>query len=479
MTARPLALGFLFAAFAQAQEAPRAVQIAEPPDQAKPPGLERVISSSEQFRVSGGDPLLRATVANLAEETKEELLRLTEEKEQQRLSGGKLPDEKAIARKIPVNITLRGKTGDPMPLRTVRMELLYSEAGYDLRMDVHLSRGIEQEGFKSAVTRALIYERTLRNRSAEDNDRPLKVAPWLVDGLREASDWRLNRSDRRLYEALFKTGGLFKMDELLAISENNFEDLDGATRAAFRVSSGALVMALLEQPQGKEGFRSFIGEVAGFEGEMPTLLRKHFPELNLSETSLAKWWALQLASKGGLNPLTDILSINQTETSLGAALRLDFRTAEGAIQQKEISAWPELAALNEPERIAAVRSAQDALVRLSYRCFPSYRPLIAEYQLILTAVAKGRTADVAARLQALGDTRTTMVAKAVRARDYMNWFEITRARETSGVFDDYLRLKERLKANPRIRTDGPSLYLDKMEKIFHREDAPDPATPPR
>jgi hypothetical protein len=234
-------------------------------------------------------------------------------------------------------------------------------------------------------------------------------------------------------------------------------------------------MALLEQPQGREGFRSFLTEVAGYEGEMPGLLRKHFPELNLSETSLAKWWALQLAAKGTVNLLTDIFTIQQTETALAEALRLHFRNEEGIFQQKELAAWPELAALKEPERIAAVRPAEDALVRLSYRCFPSFRPVLSEYQLILNAIAKNKTADVASRLASLEETRVTMLARSARARDYLDWFEITRARETSGAFDDYLRLKERLKAAPRHRKDPPSEYLDRMDRIFHREA---PAGPP-
>ncbi len=459
MITRPLVIGFLFTAFALAEEIPRAVQITEPPEQAKSSSLDMVISRSKQFKVGGGDGIVRATVALLAEETKDELLRLTAENDEW---------------KVPITIILHGKPGDPMPPRTVNMQLLVSEAGYDLRMDVHLSRGIEQERFKFAATSALLYERSLRGRAASDNDRPLLVPPWLADGLLEATAWRLGRSDRRLYEALFKTGGLFKIDDLFGIDSNEFEDLDGATRAAFRVSSGALVTALLDQPQGKEAFRAFLGEVAGFEGEMPTLLRKHFPELNLSETSLAKWLQLQLAVKGAMNPMTDILTVNQTEAALGEALQLNFRTAEGIVQQKELSAWPELASLKEPERIAAVRLAQDALVRLSYRCFPSYRPLLSEYQLVLTTIAKNKTTDVAARLAALQETRETMKAKAARARDYLDWFEITRARETSGVFDDYMRLKDRLKANPHQRKDELSLYLDQMDKIFHREE---PKTP--
>ena len=227
-------------------------------------------------------------------------------------------------------------------------------------------------------------------------------------------------------------------------------------------------MALLEQPQGKKGFREFLTDVAAYEGEMPALLRKQFPELNLSENSLAKWWALQLASKGGTNILTEILTIQQTEAALAAALQLNFRTPEGIIQQKPLAAWTELAALKEPERVSAVRLSQDALVRLSYRSFPSYRPLLVQYQVLLDAIAKNKTKDVARKLALLEEMRATMISRATRARDYLDWFEITRARQTSGVFEDYLSLKQRLAAQPHNREDNLSKYLDRMNQIFAR-----------
>ena len=463
MTTRPLLLGLLLAATTFAEEIPRAIQVTEAPAPLKLEGQDRIISSSGQFRVNGGTPEDRPAVARLAEEAKTELLHLTEE---------------ADAWKVPVSIELHGKSGDPMPPRTAAMKILVSEAGYHLRLDVHLSRGIEHERLKFAATSALIYERALRG-APLDSKTPFHVPPWLVDGLREATAWRLNQSDRRLYEALFKTGGLFKIDDVFAVGEAVFEDMDAAMRAAFRVSSGALVMALLQQPQGKEGFRAFLTDVAGYGGEMPALLRKHFPELNLSETSLSKWWALQMANIGARNLATDILTIAQTETALSDALRLDFRTPEGITEQKDLTAWPELAALPEPERIQAVLHAQDALVRLSYRCFPSYRPLLAEYQIALASIVKNKTQDLPLQLTALAERRTLMTAKAQRAGDYLDWFEITRARETSGVFDDYMRLKERLKSNPHRRTDDLSKYLDRMDAIFTRKGDPQaPATSP-
>jgi hypothetical protein len=462
MITRPLFLGLLLTAISLAEEIPRAVRVVEPPKPLINEDLDRVISSTKQFRITGGAPRERAIIAQLAEEAKDELLKLTEERD---------------AWKVPISVALHGKSGDPMPLRTAALQILFSEVGYDIRLDVHLSRGIEHERFKFATTAALIYERALRSHPATESETPYSVPPWLVDGLREATAWRLNQSDRRLYEALFKTGGLFKTDELFAVTDPLFEDMDAAMRAAFRVSSGALVMALLQQPQGKEGFRAFLTDVADYQGEMPSLLRKHFPELNLSETSLSKWWALQLAHIGARNLATEILTIAQTETALAEVLRLNFRTAEGIIQQKELSAWPEIAALPEPERINAVQPAQDALVRLSYRCFPSYRPILTEYQSALSTISKSKTATLDTQLTALAERRATMSAKAIQARDYLDYFEITRARETSGAFDDYMRLKDRLKSNPHRRTDDLSKYLDRMDAIFSRKGTPGPGAP--
>lgn len=486
MNARPLLLGLFCCATSFAQEVPpRAVQVTEPPASLALDGQDRVISRSGQFSISGGTAGDRSNISMLAEEAKDELEILTEEKQAKprpfdlASPASAKPADGKDPRKVPIHVTLHGKAGDPVPLRTTALKIQMDETGYKLRLDAHLSRGIEHERFKSAITSALLYERALRDRPTRESDTPFLVPPWLTDGLREATAWRLNQSDRRLYEALFKTGGLFKIDDLFALDERGFEEMDAAMRAAFRVSSGSLVMALLQQPQGKEGFRKFLTEVAAYEGEMPALLRKHFPELNLSETSLAKWWALKLADIGAQNLTTDVHTVAETERSLGEALRLNFRTAEGIIQQKELAAWPEIAALPEAERVKSVHLAQDALVRLSYRCFPSYRPIIAEYQLVLSAIAKNTTKELAARLADLEERRETMTAKAQRARDYLDWFEITRARETSGAFDDYMRLKERLQDNPHRRNDALSKYLDRMDAIFRREGAPEtPAVSP-
>ncbi|MFT3991345.1 MAG: hypothetical protein QM680_08030 [Luteolibacter sp.] len=453
-----------FATLAVAQEPPKAVPVAEVPQApAAPAGPDfssagKVLSRTQLFSVEGGDESIRGSIALIAEEAKSELLEVLQETEGMQPTQGR----------VPISIRLHGQQGDPLPARTIAIQLFATDAGYELVIDVHLSRGVETEEIKKAVTTTLIYERALRDKTTVSEDTALSVPPWLVTGVREAVAWRAGNSDRRLYEALFRHGGLFKIDQLLNVDEKQDLEMDAATRSAFRVSSGALVMALVRQPQGKEGFREFLKEAAGYDGEMPGLLRKCFPGLNLSETSLAKWWALQMAEMGTA-PLTDSISIADTEKRLEEILVLNLHSDDGAPVRKPLSgSWQELAGYKIPERKQAVRAAQDELVQLSYRCFPSYRPLITEYQLILNVLITGKTQKLAERLAALDETRVTMVAQANRGRDFLDWFEITRARETSGEFDDYLTLKRRLQARKIQRNDALTKYLDRMDALFDR-----------
>lgn len=430
------------------------------PGEVQPAGeaaAAQVISRSEQFRVIGGTSLQRGSVAILAEEAKSELLRLMEARD----------DWQEAEPRVPVTIILHGAPGDPVPPRTLALALFFNDNGYDLRIETHLGRGIEREPFHRTVTLALIYERALRGRPPGPADAPFFVPPWLAEGLREAAGWQAQRGDRRPYETLFKSGGVYELGELFGVDEAEHEALDAAMRAAFRVSAGALVMALLEQPDGKKGFGDFLAEVAAFQGEMPALLRRHFPGLNLSETSLDKWWELQMASNATAT-LTDVLAIAETEAALDDLLRLYVRDVDGVTSTLPLDRWEELPALSAEALAAAVRPAEDALVRLSYRCFPSYRPLLSEYQVVLVSIARNATAKTAEQLAELGQTRANMIEKATRGRDFLDWFEITRAREISGVFDDYLRLKERLKQEDQQRDDPLSLYLDRMERVFSR-----------
>lgn len=446
---------------AQQEVPPRARPVEEAPVLVKPverleaPGGKRpdqTESRSGQFHIRGSGLAERGSVAVLAEDTKQALLRLL----------GADDDWKT-----PVVIVLHGRPGDPRPPRTVASQLFVTPQGFRLQLDINLARGIEHDRFEHAVLSMLIYEWSLRGRGQGIAGERLTVRPWLAEGFREAILWRAGRSDRQLYQGLFESGGLFDLEELLACGEGAFDGFDAATRSAFRVSSGALVMALLGQGDGRKAFQAMLREVAAFDGEAPLLLRKHFPDLNLSEDSLAKWWALQMANMAEA-PLTEVLGVVETERALAVALRLHVVGEDGPVEIPGLEQWAVLVGLPPGDRVEAVRGAQDALVRLSYRCFPSFRPMIGEYQKILKELAEDEAKEIARRLAELDEQRRLMVERSGQGRDYLDWFEITRARRVSGEFTDYLRVIEELR-RPADHADDPlSLYLDDMQEAFER-----------
>ena len=462
------------------EEAPAAVPVEEVPQVVKPGGnvpqpvpVDRAVSRSGMFRVSGGDSAQRGSVALLLEQTKdnfEDLLKNGADSEEEKNPNAPLrltPKGRAEEFKVPVDVIFSGKPGDPPPPRSVVYELVVTPETFILRIRVHLSRGIDNEQLERAALTMLLYERALRGAKPEGYDEILVVRPWLVEGLIEANKWRTSRADRRLYEGVFRQGGGFTADEIFELPDDNFRRLDGASRLSFRALSGALVMALLEQPEGRGAFESFCGEAARFAGEMPVLLRRHFPQLNLSGNSLQKWWALKLARM--VQPqLTEVLSIRDTELALDDALRFHLRAPDGNVVNHGIDEWKLLPGLKEQERVEALRPAEDALSRLSYRCFPSYRSLLAEYQQILRDLAGGKKGDdLAKQVEELANQRRIRMERALRARDFMDFIEISQARELSGEFNDYMRLKDELQLRPRPkRHDRITDVLNTMEKVY-------------
>jgi hypothetical protein len=417
------------------------------------PRAERVSSESGQFGVNGGSGPQRASIAMQADDTRRRFFALM---------GERAPDVS-----VPIEIFLHGRPGDEPRARPLAHELLYTADTFLLRIHVDLSRGIDHELLEGALMRGLLFQRSLKGREPGSVNTALKAPVWLVQGLKEADEWSQGRGDRKLYEAVFRNEGRFELDDLFALGEEAFWRLDGVSRAMFKAQSGAMVMALIEQPQGKEAFAGFCDEVALFEGEMPILMRKHFPDMNVSAQSLAKWWALTLARLADA-PITEVMTIIETERAMADALMLHFRDEQGGSVNVVLEEWQGEDPEEIGQRFAAVRGAQDALNRLSYRCFPSYRPLLADYQLLLMKWAReGRDDEMIAALRELREERGRMEALALRGRDYMDFMEISSATELSGDFQDYMRLKRDLMERPRVeKTDPLSLYLDTMDAVY-------------
>lgn len=462
-----LLLGLLATAPLAGQDPPRAVPLldldevdpeeggdpVEVPEEALPPEVAaRSISASGQFIVRGGTEGQRASVAIEADAVRGEVLQLFGE------------NEPPVS--VPIEVILHGQVGDDPRKRPLAYELRYTSEHFLLVIHVDLARGIDRDRMERAVLTGLLYERGLRDIEPGPLDAPVQVPAWLVEGLREAIEWRAGRGDRKLYEGVFGQAELFSIDELLHTTSADYDALDGASRAVFRVLSGGLVMALLEQAGGREGLRGFSAEVARFDGDLAILLRQHFPELNLSEKSLIKWWSLTLASLADA-PVTEVMGVTATERALAEALVLHARDESGVIQRGTLEQRAELGELAPAERAMAARPAQAALTRLSYRCFPSYRPLIVDYQTALGQWIVGEEEELDLRLAELDGIRERMLERATRGRDYLDYMEIAGASEVSGSFDDYLDLKSEIEERPRVERQDPlTRYLDTLERVF-------------
>lgn len=354
-------------------------------------------------------------------------------------------------------------------------EFLKTEGGgerYRLQIDLRLGRGnaVDQRRLDRVLLEMLLIERTLRALPPERVVDRVEIRPWLLDGISEAILWKKGRGDRRMYSSLVDSGGWVEVEELT--DRRKVGELDILSRELFRASSGALVMALLAQTQGKESMKNFLGEVAVFEGESLSLVRSHFPQVNLGSRGLERWWMLQVVAMSE-KKLTEAMTVPETEEQLREILAFHLEDERGRDLRLGMELWPQVVALeSEEERVEAVKPASDFLAHLSFRCFPTYRPVIGGYLQFLADVVKGQTEEADVVLSNLQTFREAESRRYEQLIDLMDWYHLSSVKEESGEFEDFLRLKHHLREGEEMEKDPLQKYLDEVQRLF---DLPDGA----
>ncbi len=341
-----------------------------------------------------------------------------------------------------------------------------AEQRYRLQIDLRLGRGnsLNQERLDRVLLEMLLIERTLRSLPPETVAERVEIRPWLLDGMSEALLWSKNQGDRRMYSSLVDSGGWVEVEKLT--DRTMVGDLDILSRELFRASSGALVMALLAQPQGKESMKSFLGKVATYEGEPLNLMRSYFPQVNLGAKGLERWWMLQVASMSE-KKLTEAMTVPETEAQLLKILELHLSDERGRTYRVGLDAWRAVAAIDKlEERVEAVRPATDLLAHLSFRCFPTYRPVIGGYLQLLSDIAKGEAEDPDKVLENLKIFRAAEGRRYDQLTDLMDWYHLSTVKKESGEFEDFLRLKNNLRKGEEMTKDPVHKYLDEVQKLF-------------
>ena len=352
--------------------------------------------------------------------------------------------------------------------RIVR-EFLKLEDGtrkYELKIGLRLGKGnsFQRDQLDRVLLEMLLIERTLRSLPEDESAERVEIRPWLLDGMLEALLWGRNKGDRRMYASLVDSGGWIEIEKL--VDRTTVGDLDVLRRELFRASSGALVMALLAQPQGKQSMETFLEKVAVYEGEPMNLLRTHFPQVNLGARGLERWWMLQVAAMSE-QKLTESMTIPETEEQLSQILEFYLQNSAGKSYRVGIESWPVVAMIETPkERSEAVMPASDLLVHLSFRCFPTYRSVIGGYLQLLSDLAAGKAEDPATVLANLQTFRIAESQRYDQLVDLLDWYHLSSVKKESGEFEDFLRLKENIRKEEEMSKDPMQLYLDEVQKVF-------------
>ncbi|NWK57166.1 hypothetical protein HW115_16205 [Verrucomicrobiaceae bacterium N1E253] len=415
-------------------------------------GIEQV-TTFEGFTVVGSHQRVRGGIASLAGKLGGELAEMTGNK------GRQL--------KLPIIIYLYGQEGDREQKRSLVREIEQIQGKTFLKLHLHLAKGVDHQRLRYHVMELLLYERGLCDgqRVAEGED--VLVRPWLVVGMLEALDLKYGRANRKIYQAGVPYFEILPLQQVFESTETEWKALDGRRPLAFRAISGAMVSALFRQPDGRRGMEGYLSDVATFKGEEENLMRKHFPSMNKSKNSLEKWVDLEMAELGTAT-VSQIYSLLETEKRLESILKLRYRDENEASVTLGMDGYREILSLEPEDRRAAVAGASAELERISYRCFPNYRPLIAEYEIILREIVLGKDKDIQMRLNKLADVRMKYQEAGTRVRDYLDWYYITQADEVSGSFKQYIDLSRALKREsikPR-ESDSIQEYLDGIQALY-------------
>ncbi|MCP5536500.1 MAG: hypothetical protein H7A51_09750 [Akkermansiaceae bacterium] len=452
-----------------ARREPTLPALPDPPTPPKPPGApanppaqpvlpagmvnKPGVTHFGKISVVGSEQNVRGSIASMAEGLRVEL--------------NKVCSDEQRAMKLPIIIRLMNRKEDREGALSVASGIKQVQGQYQLMIYVNLGKGVDYQRLRYHLMEMLLFERGLGDGQEVAEGERLIVKPWLIVGMLESLDIKAGRADKRIYLADVSYMEILPLQKVFDATEKEWREMIGRNPIAFRAISGAMVNSLLRQPGGRPAMSAYLADVATFKGENENLLRKHFPGMNQSRNSLQKWVNLELLELGTARQ-TDVHSILETDKRLDSILKLRYRDKEGAATTVEIDDYAEVLKLKPAERFEAVASARAELERLSYRCFPTYRPLLSEYEMILRDVILGKDKDIEQRLAKLMDIRLKLQESGKRVRDYLDWYYITQSNEVSGDFEKYIQLKQGLEKE-QLRPpadDSTQKYLDQVQKIF-------------
>ena len=445
-------------------------------------------SSSRQFIVHGDDSAARGVMCVFSERTKTGLLNVLN-----------LPDRW----NYPIVLHIRGDIRDLNTGRPIRPSV-YKLPGdrYRFQIDVFLGDKFKAESLEEELVQILITELIIRSKKRRNIPNKNAFIPdWIKIGLTQV----LNKDGKKLNNSMIskfvRSNKILSLEEIIKADSKS---MDSITEEVYRVSCGALVSVLLSQKQGSLRMQNYLLDVDPKQKESMEKLKEVFPD-DISKTeNLEGWWNAE-CTKIARPSATDVLNPLETESLLVDCLKIKIvepqNTNVDAEKEKhfgeKIKSFftkpnknKDTVKQDAPKQTKyeymiynlkdyrkfvsqdgveiGLKITETNLLKLSYRAFPIYKPIIQEYQKIIIKIGAGDLKNVDKKIEDLESIRSSIVESVKDAKDYLNWFEATRIDKRSNNFSNYQQIYNELKRPLPSRRDELSEYLDDLDKEFKK-----------
>lgn len=431
-----LACCFLFSVFA-------GTLAAQTPAQPKTPPLQRSFSTSKQFVVYCPDNIVRSKLARRVEDLKGEWLRILQIKDEWRWP--------VIIQMVKVR-----------PAGAPRMRSTLYESDSDelkLQVDIFDPTIIQTAEFEREIFKNLFLEYAYRTTPPKAGKAIATIPAWLVEGLYEDMRAREEGIVAGLYEKLVQDGPPPKLEAFL---KERPDMMDATSRAVYRAKARALLQALLRFPNGPANLASYLSTLHEPNANEAGKLLLKFPVLAENPADLSKMWALCIADASASNRARP-LSIAETQRQLALIFEL---TAPKDSKKPDAGNWvgaqalPALVRMDSGKFLAA-QKAED-LMRLEMRAHPLIRPIVEEYRMIATELAKRPKKNLDKRIQKNVDLQIATTQLTDSIDDYLNWFEASKLETPSQKFEENFDVRE--KSHVMRRNDAITRQLDEIER---------------
>jgi hypothetical protein len=193
--------------------------------------------------------------------------------------------------------------------------------GFHLQLDIHEAPALTLALIRHETVRLLLAERILRGHTKITQPQNRLLLPdWIFTGVLQAMDFRAAARPPTMFAAIFQSGKIYGIEEIISVSPTQ---MDSLSRGIYDTSCGALVMALVDQPNGGRRFNQLLASLNGSAASERDLLTAAYPGFAASASSLNKWWALQMATLAKRS-LSDPLTADESLAALEKAITISY-----------------------------------------------------------------------------------------------------------------------------------------------------------